>query len=118
VSEVLIPKTKKLILSSGILYNLIESDAIIPSDEIVTINGLVIGDIDVESGAKLELNGMIQGNLKILTGGKAIVNGIVSKSVENFGEVAIYGKICGNVTSHNDNITINPAAVIGGRVSK
>jgi len=84
----------------------------------VTINGLVMGDVDVQSDAILQLNGMIQGNLTIHKDGKAIVNGIVSKSVENFGQVEIYGKVCGNVTSHNDNITINKAAVIGGRVSK
>lgn len=84
----------------------------------MTINGLVIGDVDVQSDATLQLNGMIQGNLKIHKDGKAIVNGIVSKSVENSGQVAIYGKICGDVISYNDNVTINKAAVIGGKFSK
>ena len=118
MSEVLIPKTKKLILVSGIINNIIESDAIVPSGEKVKINGLVNGDVDVENNAALELNGMIQGNLKILEGGKVIVNGIISGSIENSGEVEIFGKVCGNVITHNDNATINPAAVIGGKFSK
>ncbi len=114
-----IPRKNKIVLRSGKLYNMIESDVIIPSNERVTIQGLVTGDVDVESHAILELNGMVLGMIRVGEGGKAIINGMVMKSVEEYdGDVKISGRVIGDVIQHKGNVVYDKTAIVGKRITK
>jgi len=113
-------KRNKITLRSGQLYNMIEGDVVIPSNEKVRIDGLITGDVDVEKDAILELNGMVGGTIRVSTGGKAIINGMVMKSIEELGgKVEIFGIVDGGILSqHEGNIVINSSAIVGRKSTK
>lgn len=112
-------KKNRIVLRSGQLYNFIEGDVVIPSNENVIVEGFVTGDIDVEKGAILELNGMVRGSIRVSIGGKAIINGMVLKSIEDLGgEIEIFGKVGGILSEHEDNIVISNSAVVGRKSEK
>ena len=86
-------------------------------DEDLAFQGMITGAATVRRGVMLELSGMIVGDLDIEAGARAIVRGSVQGTVRNHGgHVEIFGSVGAVVDLSSEAQTVVDAqALIGGQ---
>jgi cytoskeletal protein CcmA (bactofilin family) len=81
--------------------------------------GMITGSATVCAGATLLLHGMVRGDLVLESGARADVRGVVGGNVINRGgELRVFGRVSGTLTTESGTTTIDPAAVVEGGESR
>ena len=85
------------------------------TDDTVELRGMVVGQVDVNSGGLLQLLGMVVGTLVVHPGGAAIIRGTVNGNVQNLGgAVEVFGMINGELDHKSGRVTFAKDAMVNG----